>query len=88
MADRGQERPFGAKASETTTHRVIKSIDERLLGRIRDARAGARACVGCGCPAGHDYANLDGTLMTTHSEKTGGWQATSTGMVSSARLLA
>src|SRR5947209_4852111 len=39
----GQERLFGARASETTTHRVLKSIDEQLLGRIRAARAAARA---------------------------------------------
>jgi hypothetical protein len=30
-AYRGQERLFGARASETTTHRVLKSIDEPLL---------------------------------------------------------
>ncbi|MGH2858934.1 MAG: transposase [Solirubrobacteraceae bacterium] len=41
----GQERLFGAHASETTTHRVLKSVDERLLERIRAARATARARV-------------------------------------------
>ncbi len=30
-AYRGQERRFRARASETTTHRVLKSVDERLL---------------------------------------------------------
>ena len=40
----GQERLFGARASETTTHRVLKSVDEPLLERVRDARAAARAC--------------------------------------------
>jgi hypothetical protein len=45
-AYRGQERLFGAKASETTTHRVIKSIDEQLLSRLRAARAEPRR--GCG----------------------------------------
>src|SRR5512142_307443 len=44
-AYRGQERLFGARASETTTHRVIESVDERLLDRIRAARAAARARV-------------------------------------------
>jgi hypothetical protein len=44
-ADRGQERLFGARASETTTHRVLKSIDQRLLYGIRAARAAARARV-------------------------------------------
>jgi hypothetical protein len=49
---RGQERLFGALASETTTHRVLKSIDERLLGRVRAARAAARVrVVGRGRPA-------------------------------------
>ena len=41
----GQERLFGARASETTTHRVLKSVDERVLERIRAARAAARARV-------------------------------------------
>ncbi len=27
-AYRGQDRLFGARASETTTHRVLKSVDE------------------------------------------------------------
>ena len=42
----GQERLFGARASETTTHRVIKSIDASLLAAIRAARAVARARCG------------------------------------------
>jgi Transposase DDE domain group 1 len=47
-AYRGQERLFGARASETTTHRVLKAIDERLLWRVRSARTEARARVwGC-----------------------------------------
>lgn len=44
-AQPGQERLFGAKASETTTHRVLKSVDERLLGQVRAARAPSRAQV-------------------------------------------
>jgi len=44
-AYRGQERLFGSRASETTTHRVLKSIDEQLLDRVRAARAAARAWV-------------------------------------------
>ena len=31
-AYRGQERLFGARASETTTHRVLKSIDRAAAG--------------------------------------------------------
>ena len=52
-AYRGQERLFGTRSSETTTHRVLKSIDDALLGWVRAARAGARAR-GCGTRArGH-----------------------------------
>ena len=48
-AYRGQERLFGARASETTTHRVLKAIDEQLLGRVRVA--GPTRGRGCGTPA-------------------------------------
>ena len=48
-AYRGQERLFGVRASETTTHRVIKSVDEQLLGGIRAARQ--RRGGGCGTQA-------------------------------------
>jgi hypothetical protein len=69
-AYRGQERLFGAKASETTTHRVLKSIDERLLDRIRAARAAARARVwDAGGRPGSITLNIDATLVTAHSEK-------------------
>ena len=55
-AYRGQERLFGARASETTTHRVLKSIDEALLGPgPRSARRGAGAGVGRGRSAGDDH---------------------------------
>ena len=40
---RGQERLFGPVASETTTHRTLKAIDESVLGAVRQARAAARA---------------------------------------------
>ena len=69
-AYRGQERLFGARASETTTHRVLKSIDEQLLGRIRAARAKARARVwDAGARPGTITLNIDATLLTAHSEK-------------------
>jgi len=56
-AYRGQERLFGARASETTTHRVLKAVDGQLLDRIRAARAAARArCVGRRRAAGVDHA--------------------------------
>ena len=38
----GQEALFGPVASQSTAHRVIKSIDEALLEAIRTARARAR----------------------------------------------
>ena len=69
-AYRGQERLFGAKASETTTHRVLKSIDEQLLGEIRAARAQARARVwDAGARPETLTLNIDATLLTAHSDK-------------------
>ena len=69
-AYRGQERLFGAQASETTTHRVIKSVGERLLGRIRSARVEARARVWeAGGRPDSITLDIDATLVTAHSEK-------------------
>jgi Transposase DDE domain group 1 len=69
-AYRGQERLFGAGASETTTHRVLKSIDERLLDRIRTARAAARARVwDAGARPDTITLHIDATLVTAHSDK-------------------
>ena len=69
-AYRGQERLFGARASETTTHRVLKSIDEQLLGRVRAARALARARVwNAGARPETITLNIDATLVSAHSEK-------------------
>jgi hypothetical protein len=69
-AYRGQERLFGARASETTTHRVLKSIDEQLLDRIRAARAAARARVwDAGARPESITLNIDATLLSAHSEK-------------------
>jgi hypothetical protein len=57
-----QERLFGARASETTTHRVLKSIDQQLLGRIRAARATARARAwDAGARPGTITLNIDAT---------------------------
>ena len=70
QAYRGQERLFGPRASETTTHRVLKSIDERLLERIRDARAVARARVwDAGARPDTITLNIDATLVAAHSDK-------------------
>jgi hypothetical protein len=69
-AYRGQERLFGARASETTTHRVLKSIDDALLARVRTARAAARARVwDAGARPETITLNIDATLLTAHSEK-------------------
>lgn len=69
-AYRGQERLFGAKASETTTHRVLKSVDEQLLARVRAARAQARARVwDAGARPDTITLNIDATLLTAHSDK-------------------
>jgi hypothetical protein len=69
-AYRGQARLFGAKASETTTHRVLKSIDEQLLDRLRAARAAARARVwDAGARPATITLNIDATLVAAHSEK-------------------
>lgn len=66
----GQERLFGARASETTTHRVLKSVDERLLDRIRTARAAARARVwDAGARPESITLNIDATLVSAHSDK-------------------
>ena len=69
-AYQGQERLFGARASETTTHRVLKSVDRQLLDRIRAARAAARARAwDAGARPGTITLNIDATLVSAHSEK-------------------
>jgi hypothetical protein len=66
----GQERLFGARASETTTHRVLKSVDEQLLERVRAARAAARARVwDAGARPETITLNIDATLVSAHSDK-------------------
>ena len=69
-AYRGQERLFGSRASETTTQRVLKSIDERLLDGIRAARAAARSWAwDAGARPETITLNIDATLVAAHSEK-------------------
>jgi hypothetical protein len=69
-AYRGQERLFGPRASETTTHRVLKSIDEQLLGRVRAARSSVRARVwDAGARPESITLNIDATLVAAHSDK-------------------
>ena len=69
-AYRGQEVLFGPRASETTTHRVIKSIDESLLDEVRVARASARSRAwDAGARPASITLNIDATLLTAHSDK-------------------
>ncbi len=69
-AYRGQERLFGARASETTTQRVLKCVDEQLLARVRAARAAARERVwDAGARPASITLNIDATLLTAHSDK-------------------
>jgi hypothetical protein len=87
-AYRGQERLFGARASETTTHRVIKSIDERLLDRVRAARAAARARVWGAGAAGVDHAQHRRDVVDRgFGEGAGRWQLQARVRVPSAELL-
>ena len=67
---RGQERLFGQVASETTAHRVIKSIDEGLLEQLRWARAAARARAwDAGARPETITLDIDATTVDSHSEK-------------------
>src|SRR4051794_37314629 len=66
----GQERLFGARASETTTHRGLKSVGEPLLERIHAARAAARARIwDAGARPETITLNIDATLVAAHAEK-------------------
>jgi Transposase DDE domain group 1 len=67
---RGQGRLFGTVASETTAHRVLKAIDEGLLGELRKARAAARARAWeVGVRPETITLDIDATLLAAHSEK-------------------
>lgn len=78
QALRGQGALFGSVASETTAHRVLKSIDEGLLERLRAARAEARAVAWrAGARPERLVLDIDATLVTAHSEKeetAGNWK--------------
>jgi Transposase DDE domain group 1 len=70
QAVRGQGTLFGAVASETTAHRVLKSIDEGLLERLCAARAEARAAAWrAGARPERLVLDIDATLVTAQSEK-------------------
>lgn len=69
---RGQEALFGTVASESTAHRVLKSIDAGLLEAIRAARAKALAGAwDAGARPEELILDIDASLLTAHSEKEG-----------------
>ena len=69
---RGQEALFGPVASETTAHRVVKSIGANLLEAIRAARAEALAKAwSAGARPKELILDIDASLLTAHSEKQG-----------------
>ena len=69
---RDQPPLFGVVASDATGWRMIAALDEARLEQVREARARARAVVWeqAGAPA-RVILDLDGTLVTAHSEKEG-----------------
>lgn len=69
---RGQEPLFGAVASETTAHRVLKSVDACLLEAIRGARAKAlESAWDAGARPQELILDIDASLLIAHSEKEG-----------------
>ncbi len=69
---RDQVDLFGAVASDSTAWRVIDSIDAEQLGRIRAARASARARAwALGARPAEIILDIDATLLTAHSDKEG-----------------
>jgi hypothetical protein len=69
---RGQEALFGQVASESTAHRVIKSIDAGALEAIRAARAKAlERAWDAGARPKELILDIDASLLTAHSEKQG-----------------
>ncbi|MBS1860676.1 MAG: IS1380 family transposase [Actinobacteria bacterium] len=67
---RDQEALFGAVASETTAHRVLRSVDADLLEALRVARARAlRHAWDAGARPEELALDIDATLLGAHSEK-------------------
>jgi len=63
---------FGEVASVPTAWRTLDAIDEAALGRIARARAQARRRAwAAGMDPGFYVIDIDGTLVTAHSEKEG-----------------
>jgi Transposase DDE domain group 1 len=71
LAVLGDQRSlFGDVASVPTAWRTLEAIDEDALARIATARAAARARVwAAGADPGFYVIDIDGTLVTAHSEK-------------------
>jgi hypothetical protein len=69
---RGQEGLFGPVASESTAHRVIKSIDAVALEATRAARAKAlKLAWDAGARPETITLDIDASLLTAYSEKQG-----------------
>lgn len=69
---RGQQALFGAVASETTAHRVIKAINSEALEALRAARAEALARAwDAGARPKELILDIDASLLTAHSDKQG-----------------
>ena len=69
---RDQPALFGTVASTATAWRTLEAIDENTAGRINAARAKARARAwAAGADPGFYVLDVDGTLVTSHSEKQG-----------------
>ncbi len=63
---------FGEVASVPTAWRTLDAIDDAALGRIAAARARARrAAWAAGMDPGFYVIDIDGTLVTAHSDKEG-----------------
>ncbi|MGH3093535.1 MAG: IS1380 family transposase [Gaiellaceae bacterium] len=68
---RDQETLFGEVASDATAWRALAALDERRLQAIRAARAEARRRVWEQAGPERVILDLDGTLVTAHSDKEG-----------------
>lgn len=67
---RDQPGLFGEVASQPTAWRTLETIDDGILARIAAARAEARRVArAAGMDPGYYVIDIDGTLVTAHSEK-------------------
>ena len=63
---------FGEVASVSTAWRTLEAIDDAALARIAAARAAARAAAwAAGMDPGFYVIDIDGTLVSSHSDKEG-----------------